>query len=109
MMEKSGTEFDPVLLKVFASLVGVYPIGSLVSLDTKELGIVMEANPEMAFMLRPKVKLITNKRGKKIDGDIIDLTEMDSKKGDYKRTIVKSLDPNKYNIRVSDYFLAQEV
>ncbi|UCE23049.1 MAG: HD domain-containing protein [Candidatus Aminicenantes bacterium] len=108
MMEKSGTEFDPVLLKVFANLVGVYPIGSLVSLDTKELGIVMEANPEIAFMLRPKVKLITNRRGKKIDGDITDLTEMDSKKGDYKRTIVKSLDPNKYNIRISDYFLAQE-
>lgn len=108
MMEKSGTEFDPVLLKVFANLVGVYPIGSLVSLDTKELAIVMEANPEIAFMLRPKVKLITNKRGKKIDGDIIDLTEMDSKKRDFKRTIVKSLDPNKYNIRISDYFLAQD-
>ncbi len=107
MMEKSGTEFDPILLKVFANLVGVYPIGSLVSLDTKELGIVMEANPETAFMLRPKVKLITNRKGKKIDGEIIDLTEMDPKKRNYKRTIVKSLDPNEYSIRVSDYFLSQ--
>jgi HD-GYP domain-containing protein (c-di-GMP phosphodiesterase class II) len=105
MMEKSGTEFDPALLKIFASMVGVYPIGSLVSLDTKELGIVMEANSEVTFMLRPKVRIITNRKGEKIDGEIIDLTEMDPEKGNYKRTIVKSLDPNKYSIKVSDYFL----
>lgn len=105
MMEKSGTEFDPALLKLFASIVGVYPIGSLVSLDTQELGIVMEANSEVTFMLRPKVKIITNRKGGKIDGEIIDLTELDPGKGNYKRTIVKSLDPNKYSIRVSDYFL----
>ena len=108
MLEKSGTEFDPVLLKVFASMVGVYPIGSLVALNTEELGIVMEANPEVTLMLRPKVKLITDKNGKKIDGEIIDLTEMDPAKGEYKRSIVKSLDPHQYNIQVADYFLAQE-
>ncbi len=108
MLEKSGTEFDPILLKVFASMVGVYPIGSLVALNTEELGIVMEANPEAALMLRPKVKLITDKNGKKIDGEIIDLTETDPAKGEYKRSIVKSLDPHQYNIQVADYFLAQE-
>ncbi|MDH5705130.1 MAG: HD domain-containing protein [Candidatus Aminicenantes bacterium] len=108
MLEKSGTEFDPVLLKVFASMVGVYPIGSLVALNTEELGIVMEANPEVALMLRPKVKLITDRNGKKIDGEIIDLTEMNPTKGEYKRSIVKSLDPRQYNIQVADYFLAQE-
>ncbi len=108
MLEKSGTEFDPVLLKVFASMVGVYPIGSLVALNTEELGIVVEANPEIALMLRPKVKLITDKNGKKIDGEIIDLTEMDPTKGEYIRSIVKSLDPRQYNVQAADYFLAQE-
>lgn len=108
MMEKSGTEFDPALLKVFANMVGVYPVGSLVCLDTEEFGIVMESNPEVTFMLRPKVKLVTDKQGNKIDGETVDLTEMNSKKSRYKRTIVKSLDPNAYNIHVADYFLAQE-
>ena len=108
MLEKSGTEFDPVLLKVFANMVGVYPIGSLVALDTQELAIVMEANPEITLMLRPRVKLITDMKGKKIDGEIVNLTEMDPKKGEYKRSIVKSLDPRQYKIRVEDYFLAQE-
>ena len=108
MLEKSGTEFDPVLLKAFANMVGVYPIGSLVALDTQELAIVMEANPEVSLMLRPKVKLITDRKGNKIDGEIFNLTEMDPTKGEYKRSIVKSLDPRQYKIRVEDYFLAQE-
>lgn len=107
MLEKSGTEFDPVLLKVFAGMVGVYPIGTLVALDTRELGIVTETNPEVAFMLRPKIKLITDKKGKRIDGEIYDLTEMNPKTKEYKKTIIKSLDPHKYNIQISDYFLAQ--
>lgn len=106
MMEKSGTEFDPVLLKAFASMVGVYPIGSLVALDTEEIGIVIEANSEVAFALRPKVKLITDRKGKKIDGEIVDLTEMDSEKEGYRRSVMKPLDPHKYGIRVQDYFLA---
>ena len=107
MLEKSGTEFDPILLKVFANMIGVYPIGTLVALNSGELGIVMETNPEVAFMLRPKVKLITDKKDKKIDGGTIDLTEIDPKTKEYKRTIIKSLDPNKYDIQISDYFLAQ--
>lgn len=107
MLEKSGTEFDPILLKVFANMIGVYPIGTLVALTSGELGVVMETNPELAFMLRPKAKLITDKKNKKIDGEIIDLTEIDPKTKEYKRTIIKSLDPNKYNVRISAYFLAQ--
>ncbi len=107
MLEKSGTEFDPALLKVFANMIGVYPIGTLVALNTKELGIVTETRSEMAFILRPKVKLITDRIGNKIDGKIVDLREMDREIEEYKRTIIKSLDPHKYNIRISDYFLAE--
>jgi len=107
MLEKSGTEFDPSLLKVFANMIGVYPIGSLLVLNTRELGIVTEAKSEVAFLLRPKLKLVTDRTGNKIDGEIVDLTEMDPETAEYKRTIAKSLDPHKYNIRISDYFLAQ--
>lgn len=107
MLEKSGTEFDPILLKAFANMIGVYAIGTLVALNTRELGIVTETRSEVAYILRPKVRLITDKIGNKIDGEIVNLTEMDSETKEYKRTIVKSLDPHKYDIRVSDYFIAQ--
>ena len=106
ILETSGTEFDPILLKVFANMMGVYPIGTLVALNTDELGIVVETNSDTAFMLRPKVKLVTDEMGNKINGEIVDLTEMNPNTNRYKRTIVKSLDPHKYNIQVADYFLA---
>jgi HD-GYP domain-containing protein (c-di-GMP phosphodiesterase class II) len=108
MIEKSGEEFDPVLLKIFANMVGVYPIGTLVVLNTDELGIVTETNPEVAFILRPKVKLIADEIGNKIDGEIVDLAERDHETEEYKRSIIKSLEPEKYGIKPSDYFFAQE-
>jgi HD-GYP domain-containing protein (c-di-GMP phosphodiesterase class II) len=105
MLEKSGTEFDPIILKVFANMMGQYPVGTLVLLNTGEIGIVIEANPELSLLLLPKVKIIADKNGNKIDGDILDLAHQDPKKDDHDRTIVKSLNPEKYKIQVSDYFI----
>jgi len=107
MLEKSGAEFDTVLLKVFANMIGVYPIGTLVAFDSDELGVVVETNPEVAFMLRPKVKLITDKEKNKIDGEIVDLTEKGPKTEKYKRTVVKILDPDEYDVNIAEYFIAQ--
>ena len=107
MMEKSGIEFDSILLKAFVNMIGAYPVGTLVLLHTNEIGVVFEINMEPAFVNRPKVKLITNKNGKKLDGDVVDLTEIDPGKNQYKRTIIKSLEPHKYDVQVSDYFLVQ--
>jgi HD-GYP domain-containing protein (c-di-GMP phosphodiesterase class II) len=105
MKENSGTEFDPIILKVFANMMGQYPIGTLVLLNTGEIGIVNEANPDLSRLLQPKVKIIADKNGNKLDGDIIDLAARDSQTDKTIRTIIKSLDPEKYNIQVSDYFL----
>jgi len=107
MIEKSGLEFDPILLKVFVNMMGAYPVGSLVLLNTGEIGLVFEVNMEQANLNRPKVKIIADKNGHKIDGQVVDLTEVDSQINQYKRTIIKVLDPKKYNIRVADYFLVQ--
>jgi len=107
MLENSGTEFNPMILKSFVHLMGVFPIGTFVALDTGELGIVFDTNPETRFLLRPKVKLITDAEGNRIDGDVVDLAEADPTTGAFSRTIVKALDPEAYGIEVADYFLAQ--
>jgi putative nucleotidyltransferase with HDIG domain len=107
MAEKSGTEFDPVIFKVFSNMLGAYPVGTLVALSTGEIGIVFEANPEASQVLRPMVKLITDRSGNRIDGDVVDLTESDPRTSFYLRTILKALDPETYGVRISDYFLAQ--
>ena len=107
MLEHSGTEFNPVILKAFVNMMGAYPIGTLVHLDTGEVGIVFNTNPETPYLLRPKVKLITNAWGNKVDGEIVDLTDKDPRTEKFLRTILKALDPDTYDVNVSDYFLAQ--
>jgi len=107
MLQQSGKEFHPILLREFVKMIGLYPVGSLVALNTGELGIVIENHPETMLLLRPKVKLISDASGNKIDGDVVDLSEAEPGTDTHTRTIVKSLDPEKYHIRVADYFLAQ--
>lgn len=106
MVERGEEEFDPLILKAFVNMIGVYPIGSLVVLDSGEIGIVVESNMNAAFLKRPKVKLITDARGQKTDGAIVDLTDTDESSPQYKKTILTTLDAEKYNIRVSDFLLA---
>ena len=98
MMKKSNTAFDPILLKIFINVVGIYPVGTLLLLNTRELGVVTKANPTPTNVHRPRIKLITDPEGNEIDGNVIDLSE---NKG---RSIVHSLDHRKYGVDVSKYF-----
>jgi HD-GYP domain-containing protein (c-di-GMP phosphodiesterase class II) len=107
MLEQSGTEFNPVILKAFVNMMGVFPIGSLVALTSGEVGIVNDINPEPKLLLRPSVKLITDAEGNKIDGEVVDLAERVTETGRFRRTIATPLDPSKYGVEVADYFLAQ--
>jgi len=102
MMERSGTQLDPILFKFFINMVGVFPIGTLVMLDTKELGLVYES--DVVFADRPRVLLIIDNKGERVNGPVINLTEKDTA-GKYFRTIVKTLDPNKYKINLAEYLL----
>ncbi len=103
MMKGAGKKFDPLLLKAFINMVGVYPIGCLVRLNTGELAVVVETNQDPALLSFPKVRLITDKSGAGLDkGSIVDLAaQMGTPE---KKTIVQSVDPFKYGIDVTEYF-----
>jgi HD-GYP domain-containing protein (c-di-GMP phosphodiesterase class II) len=102
MMERAGTQLDPLLIKFFINMVGVFPIGTLVSLNTKELGLVYES--DVVFMDRPRVLIIIDNKGNRVKWPVVSLTEKDGK-GNYLRTVVKTLDPNKYKINLAEYML----
>ena len=103
MQKESGIHFEPILLKVFVNLVGVFPVGSLVLLDSGEAGIVYKAHPDPKWIDRPQV-LLLGKDGTEEGKTFIDLSETDSD-GHYKWSIIETLDPNQYHIDVSKYFL----
>ncbi len=102
MMERSGTQLDPLLFKFFTNMVGVFPIGTLVMLNTKELGLVYESN--QIFTSRPRVMIIVDNRSNMVKGPVVDLTEK-NEKDQYIRSIVKTMDPNKYKINLAEYFM----
>ena len=102
MMERAGSQLDPLLFKFFINMVGVFPIGTLVMLDTKELGLVYES--DVVFADRPRVLIIIDKASARVNGPVVNLTEKDET-GKYLRSIVKTLDPNKYKINLAEYLL----
>jgi HD-GYP domain-containing protein (c-di-GMP phosphodiesterase class II) len=107
MLELSGTEFNPVILKALVNLMGIFPIGTLVALTTGEVAIVCDVISDPKLMFRPKVKLITDADGRLLDGPVVDLSDKDPATNLFPRTIVKVLDPHAYGVEVADYFLAQ--
>jgi HD-GYP domain-containing protein (c-di-GMP phosphodiesterase class II) len=97
---------DQVVVKAFMGLVGHYPVGTMVVLDTFELAIVHSANPVPTAISRPIVRIVSDELGNVLfPGTLVDLTQQDPATGSYARTIVKIADPERYGIRVSDYFV----
>jgi HD-GYP domain-containing protein (c-di-GMP phosphodiesterase class II) len=105
MRENSRRGFDPVIVKGFINLLGVFPVGTVVVLDTFELALVHSANPRAEAISRPIVRIVSDHRGNVLyPGELVDLTDMDEA-GAYKRTIIKTEDPERYGINVGDYFV----
>ena len=105
MWENPRRGYDAVVVKAFINLIGIYPVGTCVILDTYEVALVHTANPDVAHVHRPVVRLVTTPDGALLTpGTIVDLSEKDAN-GSYPRTIVKVTDPVKYGINVSDYFV----
>jgi HD-GYP domain-containing protein (c-di-GMP phosphodiesterase class II) len=105
MLRERVVHFDPILLKILIGVVGIYPIGSLVLLNTHEVGIVYKPNPDPKWIDRPRVILVERHEKKDVKKELIDLTETDGP-NHFKRTVIKTLDPNKYHVDIAKYFLA---
>jgi HD-GYP domain-containing protein (c-di-GMP phosphodiesterase class II) len=105
MRDNPRRGMDPVIVKGFINLLGVFPVGTLVVLDTFELAIVHAANPRPDMISRPLVRVVSDDRGNVLfPGHLVDLAEA-REGGGFKRTIIKTEDPGRYGINVGDYFV----
>ena len=50
-------------MKTFINSTGVYPVGTLVILDTLKLAVVSKTNPDVAQLHQPLVKIISDGLG----------------------------------------------
>jgi HD-GYP domain-containing protein (c-di-GMP phosphodiesterase class II) len=104
MWENPRRGQDHVIVKALINLLGIYPVGTCVILDTYEVGLVHATNPDPVHLHRPLVRVLATSEGAvQAHGPVVDLatTKPD---GSFERTIIKVTDPAKYGINPSDYF-----
>lgn len=74
MAEWKG-HFDPLVFQAFVKTVGIYPVGSLVRLESGRIGVVMEQQEKS--LLAPKVKVFFSAKSKTpIVQEVIDLAKL---------------------------------
>ena len=71
LLTHSGTKFDPVLVKMFVELIGVYPPGTTVRLSSGEVCVVSRSPLPGAPLDRPQVRVLRGHRA----GVCIDLSQ----------------------------------
>ncbi|MBV2122703.1 MAG: HD-GYP domain-containing protein [Candidatus Thiodiazotropha sp. (ex Ctena orbiculata)] len=100
LVEWSGEGvFDAELVQRFIQCVGIYPVGSLVALQSQRLAVVI-ASPQKA-LLNPLLKVIYDLRKQRpIAPEVVDLSDSVSGGGD---RIVKPVTAETYNIQIEDY------
>jgi putative nucleotidyltransferase with HDIG domain len=92
MAEQGNPAFNPVLLRRFVNLMGLFPIGTIVRLNTEEVGVVTAEHPEDPF--RPQVKILFNERGERIEDPFLANTWERDSRGVFPRAVVESDDPD---------------
>ena len=92
--------YDKTLVEVAIKALGVYPLGSLIRLNTNECAMVIGLNHE--DRLRPRVRIIKGTDGEPPEQTIdIDLQQQ---AGDQPvRTILRALDPTQEHVDLSQY------
>jgi HD-GYP domain-containing protein (c-di-GMP phosphodiesterase class II) len=99
MFERAGKDYDPILIKVFINIMGVYPVGTLIKLDTDELALVV-SSPSREFSKRPLVCILEEgEDGSYKKKEIINLDERDSETDNYVREIVETYHPSSLGIQ----------
>lgn len=97
LLEWSGQHLDPDLVKAFIRCLGLYPVGSLVLLESGRLGVVIEANEHDQRL--PVVRVMYHTRFRlPITVESVDL----SRPGTQDR-IVKAVDPEDYKLDVRKF------
>lgn len=105
MLGRSGKNFDPVLMRLFIGLMGLYPVGSLVELATGELGVVVAIDPRDPAV--PVIRMINGSRGEMVPPEELQLLNLAQEGGGPSgpRRIVRALEPSTVGVDLAAYLL----
>lgn len=98
LVEHSGTRFDKKAVRLLASIVGVYPVGSLVRLSGGQIAVVVSAPRDPNLASRPTVRVVEEK-----GADASYLIELEREPN---LAIVEALDARQERLNVTHFLLA---
>ncbi|MBN2177880.1 MAG: HD domain-containing protein [Deltaproteobacteria bacterium] len=105
MWAEAGKKFDALLLKSFINMMGLYPIGTILELDSGEMGLVVDY-PDESERTRPLIMLLADDgKGGYTRGETVDLAAEELKKGTTAREILRGIHPSSLGIQPSLFFL----
>jgi putative nucleotidyltransferase with HDIG domain len=96
MTQKDSPAFNTKLLRRFINLMGLFPVGTLVRLNTEEVGVVTHEHPTDPF--RPQVKLLLDRLGQPVETQMLVNTWDADDRGQFRVAVVEAVDPDTVNI-----------
>ena len=103
MLKGSGTDFDPILLKVFINMLGVYPLGTILKFDNDEIGMVTSPPDKEKGSSELWVLLLQD------NGDstytkryLMSLGTWNQERGGFNRPILESCHPSELGIQPAE-------
>jgi HD-GYP domain-containing protein (c-di-GMP phosphodiesterase class II) len=101
-----GQRYDPRVLRAFARLLGMFPIGSLVRVSSGEIGMVVRNHEQL--LARPVVRLLLDSEGLPTDAVEVDLSEADED-GEFTRFVEKTLTPEELGLDMASLLKSGDV
>ena len=106
ILEGAGKDYDPILVKVFINILGVYPVGTLLLLSTGELALVIKTSLQKDVK-RPIVGLmLPDNEGDYQMEKVIDLSDCASGTGEYFRDITETYHPSTFGIQPVEHIFS---
>jgi putative nucleotidyltransferase with HDIG domain len=100
LYETRGRLFEAHLIEEFIQCLGIFPVGSLVELQSGEVGIVVSVNGR--WHLRPKLVLVRDAHKRPYQPlHVLDLSKLGNAAGSHQ--ILHVLDPGSFGVDVRDY------
>jgi putative nucleotidyltransferase with HDIG domain len=96
MTQKDSPAFHTQLLRRFINLMGLFPVGTLVRLNTDEVAVVTYEHPTDPF--RPQVKVLLDAAGGRVEDPALVNTWEPDGRGEFPHAVVEAVDPDAVQI-----------
>lgn len=99
-----GSQFEAGLVEQFIRFIGIFPVGSLVELNSGEIGVVIAQNAEQR--LKPRVMVIRDAKGIELQPHkLLDLARSPKASAEEPYRILRTLEQGRVPVRSEELFM----